>query len=325
MTIRTAEFISPKHPDKLCDRISDSILYEYVKGDKDSRCAIETCGGHSKIFITGEITSKINVSDKKIKEIVNKLTGIDDIIIHIHQQSPRIAQGVDVGGAGDQGIMIGYACNENDELVPQEYYLARQLNRYIYSKYPFDGKTQITLDDNDVRVVASFQNAPKEDLKILVEDFFTQYPKYNIVEMHCNPAGDWEIGSFQADAGVTGRKLATDNYGPRVPLGGGAFSGKDVTKVDRSGAYMARKIAVDYLKKYDAKEVKVELSYAIGHDRPIQATAIITYDSGWGKDVKYISDYDLSPNGIIKYLNLKDIDYSETAKWGHMGLNFPWN
>ena len=99
------------------------------------------------------------------------MTGIDDIIIHIHQQSPRIAQGVDIGGAGDQGIMIGYACNENDELVPQEYYLARQLNRYIYSKYPFDGKTQITLDDNDVRVVASFQNAPKEDLKILVKDF----------------------------------------------------------------------------------------------------------------------------------------------------------
>lgn len=253
------------------------------------------------------------------------MTGIDDIIIHIHQQSPRIAQGVDIGGAGDQGIMIGYACNENDELVPQEYYLARQLNRYIYSKYPFDGKTQITLDDNDVRVVASFQNAPKEDLKILVKDFFTQYPEYNIVEMHCNPAGDWEIGSFQADAGVTGRKLATDNYGPRVPLGGGAFSGKDVTKVDRSGAYMARKIAVDYLKKYDAKEVKVELSYAIGHDKPIQATAIINYDSGWGKDVKYIKDYDLSPNGIIEYLQLKDIDYSETAKWGHMGLDFPWN
>ena len=315
MAIRTAEFISPKHPDKLCDRISDSILYEYVKGDKNSRCAIETCGGHSKIFITGEITSKTEVTDTRIKEIVSQLTGIEDIIIHIHQQSPRIAQGVDGGGAGDQGIMIGYACNENDELVPQEYYLARQLNRFIYGKYPFDGKTQITLDDNDVRVVASFQNAPKEDLKILVEDFFTQYPKYNIVELHCNPAGDWEIGSFEADAGVTGRKLATDNYGPRVPLGGGAFSGKD----------MARKIAVDYLKKYDAKEVKVELSYAIGHDRPIQATAIITYDSGWGKDVKYISDYDLSPNGIIKYLNLKDIDYSETAKWGHMGLDFPWN
>ena len=322
--MRTAEFVSPKHPDKLCDRLSDSILDEYMKGDKNSRCAIETCGGHSKIFITGEVTSKTEVKEDRIKAIVYDLTGIEDVIVHIQEQSPYIAQGVDNGGAGDQGIMIGYACRENEELVPQEYYLARNLNKFIYEHFSFDGKTQITLQGNEVSVVASFQNAPREELVKLVYEYFTQYPAYRIVALHCNPAGDWSLGSFQADAGVTGRKLATDNYGPRVPLGGGAFSGKDVSKVDRSGAYMARRIAVDYLKRYDAHEVKIELSYAIGYDRPIQATAILNYGGGWTKNVMEINDYDLSPNGIIEYLNLKDIEYAETAKWGHMGIGFPW-
>jgi S-adenosylmethionine synthetase len=322
--MRTAEFVSPKHPDKLCDRLSDSILDEYMKGDKNSRCAIESCGGHSKIFITGEVTSKTEVKEDRIKEIVYDLTGIEDVIVHIHEQSPYIAQGVDSGGAGDQGIMIGYACRENGELVPQEYYLARNLNKFIYEHFSFDGKTQITLNRNEVSVVASFQNAPQEELEKLVYEYFTQYPEYRIVALHCNPAGDWSLGSFQADAGVTGRKLVTDNYGPRVPLGGGAFSGKDVSKVDRSGAYMARRIAVDYLKRYNAHEVKIELSYAIGYDRPIQATAILNYGGGWTKDVMEINDYDLSPNGIIEHLNLKNIEYVETSKWGHMGLGFPW-
>lgn len=322
--MRTAEFVSPKHPDKLCDRISDAILDEYMSGDKNSRCAIETCGGHAKIFITGEVTSKTDVSDDRIREIVYDLTGIDDVIIHIHEQSSYIAQGVDVGGAGDQGIMIGYACRENEEMVPHEYYLARKLNKHIYEQFSFDGKTQITLNDYEVSVVASFQNAPKEKLEVLVREFFEQYSEYKIVALHCNPAGDWDKGSFQADAGVTGRKLATDNYGPRVPLGGGAFSGKDVSKVDRSAAYMARRIAVDYLNKYNAHEVKIELSYAIGYDRPIQATAILNYGGGWTKNVLEINDYDLSPNGIIKHLDLKNIKFEETAQWGHMGLNFPW-
>lgn len=322
--MRTAEFVSPKHPDKLCDRLSDSILDEYMKGDKNSRCAIESCGGHSKIFITGEVTSKTEVTEDRIKEIVYDLTGIEDVIVHIHEQSHYIAQGVDSGGAGDQGIMIGYACRENEELVPQEYYLARNLNKFIYEHFSFDGKTQITLNRNEVSVVASFQNAPQEELEKLVYEYFTQYPEYRIVALHCNPAGDWSLGSFQADAGVTGRKLATDNYGPRVPLGGGAFSGKDASKVDRSGAYMARRIAVDYLKRYNAHEVKIELSYAIGYDRPIQATAILNYGGGWTKDIMEINDYDLSPNGIIEHLNLKNIKYVETSKWGHMGLGFPW-
>jgi len=322
--MRTAEFVSPNHPDKLCDRIADKILDSFMEQDQDSRCAIEVCGGHSKVFITGEVTSQGNVSDDRIKKIVKDLTNIDDISIHIFQQSLNIAQGVDNGGAGDQGIMIGYACNENEELVPQEYYLARKLNEFIFADYPFDGKTQVTIIGDKLRIVASFQNTPSMTLEKMVREFFLSYPQYTIDAIHCNPAGDWDIGSFDADAGVTGRKMVVDNYGPRVPIGGGAFSGKDVTKVDRSAAYMARKIAVDYLHQYNAKEVKVELSYAIGYDQPLQATAILNFGKGWEKNVREITDYDLSPQGIITYLDLKNIQFAETAKWGHMGANFNW-
>ena len=326
--IKTAECVSPLHPDKLCDRIADGIVDFYMEHDKDSRCGIEVCGGHSKVFITGEVTSKTKVTDTEIKNLVTKLTNIKNITIHLHQQSPNIAQGVDVGGAGDQGIMIGYACAENEEMVPQEYYLARRLNQFIFEKHPFDGKTQITLIEKhnssspQLRVVCSFQNTKKEELEKLTRQFFQNYPEYTISSLLCNPAGDWNIGSFQADSGVTGRKIAVDNYGPRVPLGGGAFSGKDVTKVDRSGAYMARKIAIDYLKKYQAQEVIIELSYAIGYDQPLQATATIITKTE--KKLVELTEYDLSPIGIIKYLDLKNVKFSDTAMWGHMGRNFNW-
>ena len=222
MKINTAEFVSPMHPDKLCDRISDSILDRYLSKDENARCAIETCGGHGRIFITGEVTSTVDVSDLEIKDIVEVITGIKDVIVHLVNQSPEIAQGVDTGGAGDQGIMIGYACDENEELVPQEYYLARRLNAAVFFQYPYDGKTQVTINGNTVRVVCSFQNAPKAKLELICNDFF-ETEGYEIEALHCNPAGDWNQGGFDADAGVTGRKLAVDNYGPRIPIGGGAF------------------------------------------------------------------------------------------------------
>lgn len=315
--IRTAEVVSPGHPDKICDRVSDALVDEYLAADPHSRCAIETAGGHGKVFIVGEVTSKYKLSEDNIRKIASNISGVSDISINIVEQSPEIAQGVDTGGAGDQGIMIGYACDENEEMVPQEYYLARNLNKVLYEKYPFDGKTQVTLNGSKVRVVASFQNAPKEDL----EEICTKYFKaqgYKIEALHCNPAGDWNQGGFDADAGVTGRKLAVDNYGPRVPIGGGAFSGKDATKVDRSAAYMARRVAVDYLKKYKAKEVQVTLAYAIGYDQPLQATANVD-----GVDKK-VTGYDLSPKGIIKFLDLNKPTFYETSKWGHMGNNFNW-
>tara|TARA_R110000822_G_scaffold439_1_gene2066 strand:- start:4552 stop:5514 length:963 start_codon:yes stop_codon:yes gene_type:complete len=319
--MKTAEFVSPKHPDKLCDRISDTILDLYLTNDENSRCAIETCGGHGIVMVTGEVTSTYRIKDSKIEGIVRDIADDLDleVIVNIIEQSPEISRGVDTGGAGDQGIMIGYACRDNDEFVPQEYYLARKLNKKIYQDYPYDGKTQITLDDNKIRVVCSFQNAPAKELEKIVGEFFNDYP-YEIISLHCNPAGDWSIGSFQADAGVTGRKLAVDNYGPRVPLGGGAFSGKDCTKVDRGAAYMARYIATDMLKKDLLNhEVKIELAYAIGYDQPLQATALIN-----NKFKQDITGYDLSPQGIIKFLELKKPIFSETSKWGHMGSDFNW-
>ena len=221
--IKTAECVSPMHPDKMCDRISDTLLDLYLQGDPNSRVAIETCGGNGKVFITGEVTSNTEVSDDDIKTIVHNISGVEDVTIHLNSQSPEISQGVDTGGAGDQGIMIGYACNENDQYLPQEYFLSRELNKFIYGKFPYDGKTQVTMNGNSLRVVCSFQNAPSDRLQQLVLQYFEDYPQYHIEALHCNPAGDWDIGGFTADAGVTGRKLAVDNYGPRVPIGGGAF------------------------------------------------------------------------------------------------------
>jgi len=314
--IKTAEVVTPKHPDKICDRISDAILDACLEQDSDSRVAIETMGGHGIITITGELTTKAFVD---VPEIVKRVYGKDiGVQTNIVRQSPEIAQGVDTGGAGDQGIMIGYACDDNKEFVPQEYYLARKLAQHIYEKYPFDGKTQVTMNGNSLRVVASFCCTPTSVLRDLVVEFFDQYPEYRIEDLHCNPAGDWSLGGFDADAGLTGRKLAVDNYGPRVPLGGGAFSGKDASKVDRSAAYMARRIAVDYLKEYKANEVFVQLAYAIGYDKPIQATAIVDGST------TVIRSYDLSPKGIIKFLDLKKPVFSKTAEWGHMGNNFKW-
>jgi S-adenosylmethionine synthetase len=318
--IRTAECVSPMHPDKMCDRISDTLLDLYLEQDPNSRVAIETCGGMGEVYITGEVTSNANVSEEKITEVVKEIVKDDVIVlINLNSQSPEIAQGVNTGGAGDQGIMTGYACRENEQLLPQEYFLSRELNKFIFEKFPFDGKTQITLDRNRIRAVASFQKAPTTELYTLVTDFFKEYPQYTLQEIHCNPAGDWNIGGFTADAGLTGRKLAVDNYGPRIPIGGGAFSGKDSTKVDRSAAYMARRVAVDILEQNEeAQEVFVQLAYAIGYDQPLQATAVID-----GVETP-IEGYDLSPKGIIEFLDLRKPIFAETAKFGHMGNGFSW-
>jgi len=319
--IRTAECVSPMHPDKMCDRISDALLDLHLTHDPNSRVAIETMGGNMEVYISGEVTSNYKISQEKIEDIVHEITKDDKIMVttNLNQQSPEIAQGVDAGGAGDQGIMTGYACRENGSWMPEEYQLARGLCKMIYQYHPYDGKTQVTItDDNKVRVVASFQNVPKEKL----EEFSRMYFKltdYEIESLHCNPAGDWNIGGFTADAGLTGRKLAVDNYGPRIPIGGGAFSGKDSTKVDRSAAYMARRIAVDLLLSNSKhQEVFVQLAYAIGYDQPLQATAVID-----GVETE-IEGYDLSPNGIIEFLDLRKPQFAKTAEFGHMGNNFSW-
>jgi S-adenosylmethionine synthetase len=319
--IRTAECVSPMHPDKMCDRISDTLLDLHLRHDPESRVAIETAGGNGLVYVTGEVTSEYKVSQQEIEDVVREVTADENIavIINLNQQSPEIAQGVDEGGAGDQGIMTGYACRENEQLLPQEYFLARELNKFIFEKFPFDGKTQVTMNGNSLRVVASFQNAPTTELYQLVTEFFKNYPQYGLEQIHCNPAGQWNIGGFTADAGLTGRKLAVDNYGPRIPIGGGAFSGKDSTKVDRSAAYMARRIAVDILEQRpEAKEVFVQLAYAIGYDEPLQASALVDGQH------EFVKGYDLSPNGIIDFLKLRLPQFAKTAAFGHMGAGFSW-
>lgn len=324
---RTAESVSPRHPDKLCDQISDAILDAYLAKDPKARVAAETCGGHGVVFVVGEITS--TAEDIDIEKIVHRIAGKDlEIHTKIVKQSPEIAQGVDTGGAGDQGIMVGYACDETPELLPLEVVLSRRLNQFIYQKYPYDGKTQVTLKGNHIdSVVASFQNVSQAELKAAVKDFFASdlYQKsfaktnYQTATLHLNPAGDWNQGGFDADTGLTGRKLIVDNYGPQIPIGGGAFSGKDPSKVDRSAAYMARRIAVDYLKKHQAKEVFTRLAYAIGKAEPLEQTVIID------GQIEQITGYDLTPNGIIKSLNLLRPIYEATARYGHFGEGFDWD
>lgn len=319
MFYRTAESVSPKHPDKLCDRISDAILDAYLTKDPEARVAAETCGGHDVVFVTGEITSTAEVD---IPAIVKKIAG-ENLEIHtkIVKQSPEIAQGVDTGGAGDQGIMVGYACDDTPELLPREVVLARRLNQFIYQKHPYDGKTQITLAPNGEveSIVASFQNVSSKILKQLVEEFIKKYQLTGKLELHLNPAGDWNQGGFDADTGLTGRKLIVDNYGPGVAIGGGCYSGKDPSKVDRSAAYMARRVAVDYLRQRHAHEVIVRLAYAIGKAEPLEKTVIID-----GKPEEIIG-YDLTPRGIIKYLDLKRPIYAKTAEYGHFGEGFDWD
>lgn len=318
--IRTAECITPHHPDKICDRVSDAILDACLEQDPASRVAVETMGGHRKIIIMGEITTDASID---IPAVVRSVyDDVDDITVHVVKQSNFISQGVDTGGAGDQGIMVGYACDDNQQMIPQELYLARQLCQILYEDYPFDGKTQVTLDDGVITaVVASFQNASGLELYNRVEEWLDDQGYKNpsgSVDIHCNPAGDWEVGGFDADTGLTGRKLVVDNYGPRVPIGGGAFSGKDPSKVDRSAAYMGRRIAVDYLRKHKASEVYVYLAYAIGHPAPVQATAIVDGTS------YEVTEYDLTPQGIASLLELKQPRYRKTAEWGHFGNGFIW-
>ncbi len=326
--MKTAESVSPKHPDKLCDQISDAILDACLAQDPMSRVAIETMGGHGIITITGELTTKAYINAREIAQrVAGKQYGVQTNIV---SQSPEISQGVDTGGAGDQGIMIGYACDENEAMIPQELYLARSLCQFIYLRFPFDGKTQITLnDDGKIKaIVASFQNVKSEILYSEIEEWIDKEPQAKCVskyKVYANPAGDWTQGGFEADTGLTGRKLAIDNYGTRVALGGGAFSGKDATKVDRSAAYMARYIATDLLKKHKAKIVKVALAYAIGVAEPVMATAIIIKKNLDSEDLDIKDLYDCTPSGIINLLELRQPQYEETAKWGHMGNGFKWD
>ena len=324
--IRTAESVSIAHPDKVCDQISDAVLDACLAQDPFSRVAIEVLGGHGIITVTGELTTKAHVNIRKIAQEVYRDCGYDEnigVTVNVVEQSPEIGHGVDNEGAGDQGIMVGYACNETPELLPLEVVLARKLTRAMGAR---DGKSQVTVENGKViSVLTSVCNADygprsalvkivKKEIKPLLADGL----KLEKVWLQ-NPNGDWSIGGFNADTGLTGRKLAVDNYGPNIPIGGGCFSGKDATKVDRSGAYIARRIAVDYLRKRKAREVFVHIAYAIGVAEPTMAVVAV---DGLQEPIK---GYDLRPSAIIKSLKLRNPQFRETAKYGHFGNDFTWD
>ncbi len=325
--MKTAECVTPKHPDKMCDRISDAILDECLRQDKNSRVAVEVMGGHGIVTITGELTTEAFVDCRAVaQKIVEDKYGVQ---VNIVQQSPEIARGVDGGGAGDQGIMIGYATGETKQLIPLEVFLSRDLARFIYQKFSYDGKTQITIDDkqNIVAVVVSFQNTKRAELKKMVDIWLKDKRVRRGVNIHLNPAGDWSVGGFEADTGVTGRKLAVDNYGPNIPIGGGCFSGKDATKVDRSGAYLARKVAVEILRA-DATidNVLIQVSYAIGKKYPLEIVADIAFKDGQRERLDKTEEYRerFVPSNIIRELKLKEPQFEKTAEWGHFGNGFSW-
>lgn len=343
MRLFSNEIVFRGHPDKVCDQISDALLDEYIKGDKKSRCAIETVGGKGKIFITGEVTSntKVNVEDvvKSVLKDVGYLTDYE-IINNIGIQSKDIALGTndEVLGAGDQGMMFGYACDDNLFYLPTAMVILKELSMEydkllkVDNRFKSDGKAQITgYYDENMKLIKiktftiSYQNTEKERKstdKIIIDICNNICSKYNVEveEYLINPTGKFEIGGFLGDAGLTGRKIVVDSYQGFAPVGGGAFSGKDPTKVDRSGAYKARLIAIYYLKKYNLKWCKVQLSYAIGIRKPL--AIYIDSDKGMLNDEVTLNKYsnlyeECEPKNIIDDLNLLNECFYERSKYGH--------
>jgi len=328
--MHTAECVTSRHPDKICDQIADNILDECLAQDPTSRVAIEAIGGHNLIVLIGEVTTNATIDfELTTKEYYHNLLNKDiKVISNIVKQSPDIAQGVNNGGAGDQGIMVGYACNENDDHIPNELFLARRLLK----PFKVDAKSQVTLkNDIPTEIVLSVQKKTKEELYTYTTDFLLErgLSKTLIKDMgiYCNNTGAFDIGGFDSDSGCVGRKIVIDTYGPRVPVGGGAFSGKDPTKVDRSAAYMARYMALKYLNGYAAieyNEVLVTLAYVIGKAEPVMIKVVCD-----GKDLSSklssIKDFDCRPQAIIERFKLRRPIYLDLAKNGHFGRrNLPW-
>ena len=337
MKLYSNEIVFRGHPDKVCDQISDAILDECLKQDKNSRCGIETVGGKGKIFITGEVTTNAKIDVEKIAKSILEDVGYStdyQIIDNLGKQSSDIALGTNslVGGAGDNGMMFGYACDDNDRYLPATMVILQQLSqRYDQlrkedDRFLPDGKAQITGyydKNNKLQKIKTFticyQNKEKEreETDEIIKSICLKIAKQYNIEIEqflINPTGKFFIGGFEGDAGLTGRKIVVDSYQSFAPVGGGAFSGKDPSKVDRSAAYKARNIAIDYLKKYNLHYCQVQLSYAIGKAEPL--AIYITSDKG---DIEPEQDLynQCSVNNIIKDLDLLNTCYLETAKFGH--------
>jgi S-adenosylmethionine synthetase len=362
----TSESVSEGHPDKVCDQISDAVLDALLEQDKTSRVACETFVTTGLVLVGGEITTKGYI---EIQEIVRNVirdigytkagVGFDadscSVLSAIHSQSPDIAQGVDTGGAGDQGMMFGYASSETPELMPAPIMFAHKLVlrlANVRKKQPTlmpylrpDAKSQVTVEyDNNgkpVRVdtiVVSTQHDPevtqkkiKEDvIELIVRNVIPSEMLDNRTHYFVNPTGRFEVGGPHGDSGLTGRKIVVDTYGGRAPHGGGAFSGKDPTKVDRSAAYAARHIAKNIVAAKLATECQIQVAYAIGVSEPV-SIQINTFGTGVIPDAQ-LSDFvmkeiDLTPRGIIKRLDLRRPIYRKTAAYGHFGRNekeFTW-
>ena len=368
----TSESVTEGHPDKLCDYISDSVLDECLKQDKNSRVACETLASKGEVYITGEISSKANINIEQIarntiKEIGYNKASLDidyktcKIIVNISKQSSDIAMGVDKSledkegeniaseGAGDQGIMFGFACDETENYMPLPIDLAHKLakkltevrkSKEIRGLRP-DGKVQVTVEYDDGKpirvdtVVLSTQHVDGKDIEELRKEvkekiIFKVIPKKLIDEntkYYINPTGRFVIGGPLGDSGLTGRKIIVDTYGGYARHGGGAFSGKDATKVDRSASYMARFLAKNIVANGYAKKCEIQLSYAIGVAKPV-SIFVDTFGTETIPSTEIISKvekFDLTPRGIINYLDLQKPIYRLTTNYGHFGKeNLPW-
>ena len=354
----TSESVTEGHPDKLCDFISDSILDAYLEMDENSRVGCECVAGKNTIFVTGEITSNAQINIEKIVRNAIKEIGyfgdrdIDyqkcNVIINISKQSQDIALGTndEVGGAGDQGMMFGFACDETEEFMPLGISLAHKLTRRlcevrkngIIEGLGADGKSQVTIEyiNNvpkrvDTIVISTQHNENKNITELkeeVMDEVINKVIPNNLLDQNTkffiNPTGRFVIGGPLGDSGLTGRKIIVDTYGGYARHGGGAFSGKDPTKVDRSASYMARHIAKNIVANGYAKKCEIQLSYAIGVAQPV-SIYINTFSTNTISEdeiiTKIMKKFDLTPKGIITYLNLRKPIYTKTTNYGHFGKN----
>jgi len=363
----TSESVTEGHPDKLCDNISDAIVDEILKQDPEARCAVECCAAYDRLLIMGEVTTFAEVDYEKIARNTIQNIGYKHgsfafdkckIDVAVHRQSPDIAMGVDRTqsadirdsfGAGDQGMMFGYACRETEELMPLPIALAHRLafrlaevrKSGLLDYLRPDGKTQVTVEYDgkipkriDAIVVSAQHNSKvtQENLKrdilkhvigIVSKELLDENTKYFI-----NPTGRFEIGGPEGDSGLTGRKIIVDTYGGRCAHGGGAFSGKDCTKVDRSAAYMARFICKNLVAAGLCDEVELQVAYAIGIAKPV-SVFVDTFGTGKLDDGEIadivLKEFDLRPYSIIQTLELRKPIYLRTAAYGHFGkAGLPW-
>ena len=337
----TVESVTSGHPDKICDQVSDAILDAFIASDPTSRVAVESFGSHGLFVIGGEVTSRGSVDAAKIARSLYRGLGYQDdlqMMTNIVQQSPGIAQGVDTGGAGDQGIMYGYATRETPEYMPRAVALVHKLVQGLENLRKTDpecswlgpdGKSQITMKDNAIHtVLISCQHAATIEQPEIKEILTRKLIGPVIgdltgIEVLVNPTGKFVVGGFAADTGLTGRKIIVDTYGGLVAHGGGCFSGKDPTKVDRSAAYMARFAAKNVVASGMAQECTVAVAYAIGRAEPLMVYA----EAEDGRDLSLVvkEKFDFRPAAIIERLNLRRPIYQKTAAYGHFGREgFPW-